>query len=153
MRLDVFDEDDPEQHQMKVLFGFGLYFAFRGSTEHSNLRQDQIYQGTFKPGHEFAGQRFVGVKDMVDKTHQLSVHQNYVCDTSGFMQMPVGGVKDTRLNNFGASLVRYLEKLAPAQVFLYTKPLDEARYKVFCAQGFKNVKYKPKMKRGKIPIA
>ena len=109
--MDVFDENDPDQHQMKILFGFGLYFAFRGSTEHSNLRQEQIYQGTFEPGHEFEGKKYIGVRDMVDKTVQLSVHQSYICDTSGFMRMPVGDVSVTTSNNFGASLVRYLEKL------------------------------------------
>ena len=138
---------------MKILIGFGMYFAFRGCTEHSNLKVCQVYQGKFEEGHEFAGLPFVGVKDMQDKTHKLSVHRSYVRDTSTFMRMPVGDVDDKKSNNFGSSLVRYLKKLAPGQEFLYCHVMKPDRRRSFSRLGLHNVRYEPNRKLGKTPVA
>ena len=49
--LAMFDERDPQQHQMKILFGCGAMFGFRGSSEHTYLELGNIRKGVFPPGH------------------------------------------------------------------------------------------------------
>ena len=53
--LAKFDEQDPRQHQMKLLFGCGIHFGFCGSKEHVFLETSNITHGTFLSGHPFAG--------------------------------------------------------------------------------------------------
>ena len=45
--ISVFDENDPRQHQMKMLFGMGLVFGLQGSSEHTNLEVRNITHGDF----------------------------------------------------------------------------------------------------------
>ena len=45
--LSKFDENDPTQHQMKLLFGCRIMSGFRGSDEHMNLEVRNITQGFF----------------------------------------------------------------------------------------------------------
>ena len=53
--LSKFDENDPRRHQMKILFGCGIYYGFRGSNEHIFLEIANITHGTFSSKHPFAG--------------------------------------------------------------------------------------------------
>ena len=45
LKLSTFDEFVPEQHQMKILFGCGMYLGMRGNLEHSNLYVKNIQRG------------------------------------------------------------------------------------------------------------
>ena len=65
--LSSFDESDPIQHIMKILFGFGIYFGFRGRMEHAKMHVSHIQTGVFEKGHQFEGKRFVGVRTLLDK--------------------------------------------------------------------------------------
>ena len=62
IKLELFDEVDDRQHQMKLLFGCGLYPAFHGSSEHTNFCKQQILFGTYPDTYEnpvLAGKPFV----------------------------------------------------------------------------------------------
>ena len=45
VKLSMFDESDPCQHQMKILFGCGAKFGFRGSKEHVFLELRHVRKG------------------------------------------------------------------------------------------------------------
>ena len=45
--IDKFDERDPSQNQMKLLFGCGIKFGLRGSSEHTYLEVRNITHGFF----------------------------------------------------------------------------------------------------------
>ena len=68
--ISTFDEIDPEQHTIKVLFGCGIYFGFRGRAEHHAIEKDHIGEGIFEEGHRFGGMPFVSVRVMNDKTNR-----------------------------------------------------------------------------------
>ena len=45
--LSIFNETDLRQHMMKVLFDCGLYAAFCGPQEHTQLSKSQLSFGTY----------------------------------------------------------------------------------------------------------
>ena len=53
--------------------GWGL----RGGKEPTYLSINNITSGFFEAGHMYAGQEWFGLEDFTDKTHKLSVHNNY----------------------------------------------------------------------------
>ena len=53
--LSCFDENDPRQHQMKLLFGCGIYFCFQEKNEHVFLEIHNFTHGTFPSTHPFSG--------------------------------------------------------------------------------------------------
>ena len=53
--LSLLDEDDLEQHIIKMLFICGIFFGFRGETEHTMMEVCQITSGVFPPGHKWEG--------------------------------------------------------------------------------------------------
>ena len=53
INLSVFDESDPEEHQIKIMFGCGVYFGLRGNMEHYGLEVRNITHSTFPGQHSF----------------------------------------------------------------------------------------------------
>ena len=72
LKWDVFDKNDPVQHQMKVMGQFGSYFGFRGNGEHTQLRVENIEKGVFPDGHHWERKEFFGIIAMPDKTTKLT---------------------------------------------------------------------------------
>ena len=118
--IDKFDEIDPRQHQMKLLFGCGVKFGLRGSGEHTYLEVRNITHGFFPKNHPFSGYKYYGVSDLQDKTHKLSVNTDYVRDTCNNMRVPVMN-DDRTSDDLGGSIGRYLVKMAPGQIRIYCK--------------------------------
>ena len=119
--LAKFNENDPIQHMMKVLFGCGLYAGFRGNQEHTFFNIKQINQGHYPEKHEnpdLAGLPYISIDNMLDKTNKLSVHNSYLRQTGNSMRFPCDFDDD---NNFGAALVRLVEKMSPGQTCIYCK--------------------------------
>ena len=79
--LAMFDENDPEQHLMKVLFGCGAMFGFRGSAEHTYLELGHIRKGVFPAGHPWEGKTYYGFGGFQSKT------KNYHSATPLFQMM------------------------------------------------------------------
>ena len=122
--LSCFDENDPRQHQMKILFGCGIYFGFRGKNEHVFLEIHNFTHGTFPSTHPFSGYEWYGIENIQDKTHKLSIHKDRVRDTKNCMRVPVMD-NDPTSSDFGGSIKRFLEKLAPGQTRIYCKAIPE----------------------------
>ena len=116
--LSTFDEADPLQHIMKVLFGFGIYCGPRGRMEHTKMRVSHIQTGTFEKGHKYEGKTFMGIRSMIDKKNHLTLHNLYTRDVEELMRMPVLN-DDPTSNDFAGSLLRYLGKLHGSQDRLY----------------------------------
>ena len=105
--LSKFDEDDPRQHQMKLLFGFGTFGAFRGYKEHHELPTAHIKKGVYPSDFEdsnLAGVDYIGITSIgnSDKTMKVSVHNNYTRDTNDIFRFPI--FRDDP-SNFGSSIV------------------------------------------------
>ena len=123
--LSKFDENDPNQHIMKVLFGMGMYCAFRGSTEHSMMTVAQVSIGSYPlshPAENLRGRRKVSIRMNNEKAHKLSVHNNYTRDVRA-LEFPVF---EADPNDFGAAVLRLVEKLDPSQKRLYCYPHKDA---------------------------
>ena len=60
VKLSSFNEDDPREHQMKILFGCGAKFGFRGSQEHVFLELRHVRKGEFEEGHPMEGMEYYG---------------------------------------------------------------------------------------------
>ena len=58
--LSSFDESHPRQYQMKILFGCGAKFGFRGSQEHVFLELSHVRKGEYEPGHPMEGHTYYG---------------------------------------------------------------------------------------------
>ena len=122
--LSKFDESDPRQHQMKVAFGSGIQFGFRGNSKHTFLETYNITQGHFPSHHPFAGYKYIGISDIQDKNIKLSVIQDHVRDMKDHMRTPIMD-DDPTSSDFGGSLKRFMDKLAPGQTRLYCKVIPE----------------------------
>ena len=119
--LTVFDENDPEQHIIKLLFICGIFFGFRGESEHTGLECRRLTSGVFPVGHKWAGCQWFGIDFLIDKSNKLSIHRPYVRsieDTQ--MKVPVIG-NDPKATDPGGCIKRFLEKLSPGQTRLYCK--------------------------------
>ena len=124
IKLEVFDENDPWEHMMKVLFGCGIYAAFRGCSEHVLFSPTTITRGVYPNNYEcqeLAGIHYVEISIFVnDKSHKLSVHQGYSRSTGNSQRFPIDDHCDS---NFGAALWRLKEKMAPGQTRMYCYPI------------------------------
>lgn len=69
--VEVLDQEDPIECQMLILILCGTFFALRGNTEHANLELRNIEYGTYPPDSEFFGLKFIGLHNLLDKSHQL----------------------------------------------------------------------------------
>ena len=140
--LSRFNEADPRQHQMKLLFGFGMYAAFRGIREHVNLSPSHIVQGQFPLQHpvpELAGKPFIAVTCVLDeKTNKLSVNNVYVRDTSNQFRIPVDWSDP---ENFGACVLRFLQKCSPGQDRMYCKVASFPHKQRLIADGYPDAEF------------
>ena len=140
--LSKFDENDLIQHMMKVLFGCGLYAAFRGSAEHTYFSRTQVKFGTYPPNFEnpnLARKRYVAIDNMPkDKTSTLGVNNSYARELGNTMRFPI---IDGDMNNFGGSLERLIEKMSPGQVRIYCRPAGRDRLLEMRNAGFKNAMF------------
>ena len=93
---------------MKLLFGCGIHFGFRGSNEHVNLETSNMTHGSFPSEHPFSGCDWYGVEGLQDKTHKLSVHKDHVRSNVYFMRTPVVN-DDPTSADVGGCIKRYLE--------------------------------------------
>ena len=123
MNFSKFDENDPVQHQIKLLFLMGIKFGLRGSTEPTKLEVRNITHGPFSPGHVFDGHLFYGLDGLIDKTHKLSTNVDYIRETKNAIRVPYMN-DDPFSDDLGGCIKRYLEKLAPGQMRLYCKVGD-----------------------------
>ena len=120
--LSMFNEDDPREHQMKLLFGCGIMFGFRGSDEHTNLEVRNITRGDFASGHPYAGYEYYGIEGLTDKTLKLTSFNSHVRDNTDYMRLPVMD-DDPTSSDLPGSFKRFLTKLAPGQIRIYCKVL------------------------------
>ena len=121
--ISSFDESDPRQHTMKILFGCGSHFGFRGRLEHHALEREHIGKGTFEKDHLYGGMPYVSVQVMNDKTNRITLHNPYLRSTGKLMRIPVLD-NDPTSSCFGGSLLRYLEKMNPDQRWLHCRAVD-----------------------------
>ena len=140
MCISVFDESDPKQHTMKVLFGCGLYFGFRGRMEHHDLLKRNIGTGIFEEGHQFSGMKYVAVRMMNDKTNKITLHNPRERDCGKLMRLPVLN-NDPTSNCFAGSLLRYIEKTDKDQIHLHCRAVPEKNRKVQMNKGLKGFYY------------
>jgi hypothetical protein len=118
--LSKFDKSDPYQHMMKILFGCGVYCMFRGK-EHAGFNISQIKFGNYPRSFEYpnlAGHPYVSIDNLLDKTHRLTVNNNYAWFTSEFLRFPIIPHSPA---DFGASLQRFISKMAPNQTQMYCR--------------------------------
>ena len=138
--LSKFDESDPRQHQMKIAFGCGIKFGFRGISEHTFLEISNITHGEFPSHHPFSGYEYYGIDNIQDKQCRLSVNQDHVRDTKDHMRIPVMD-NDLCSEDFGGSIKRYLNKLAPGQTRFYCKVIPDNLRQVDLSDGTTQVFY------------
>jgi len=123
--ISVFDENDPSQHQMKLLYGCGCKFGLRGNEEHTLLEVRNITRGHFSTQHPWAGSEYYGLEGLTDKTHKLDVHNDHVRENSDYMRLPVLN-DDPWSDCLAGSIKRFLQKLTAGQTRIYCKvvPLE-----------------------------
>ena len=138
--ISAFDESDPRQHTMKILFGCGLYFGFRGRSEHQNLEKEHIGTGIFQKDHAYGGLPYVGVKVMNDKTNRITLHNSYTRDTGKLMRIPVLD-DDPTSSCFGGSLLRYVKKMNNDQRFVHCRSVDVSKRHSQIKRGLKGFYY------------
>ena len=109
-KIDIskFDENDPSQHQMKILFGSGTKFGLRGNSEHTFMEVCNITHGEFPEGHPYEGYEYYGLDNFQDKKHKLGVHTDYVRNTEQFLRIPKEDDNPTS-NCLAGSIERYLK--------------------------------------------
>ena len=131
--LTIFDENNPEQHCMKLLYGLGRVIGCRGG-EYTNFLISQILHGDFAENHEWHGHSWFAINGMTDKTHKLSVHNPHVRKTKNILRFPVlnDGV---RSNDVGGSIERYLKKLGPGQLRFFCHHMSNEQKKRLVEKG------------------
>jgi hypothetical protein len=123
--LSIFDEADPWQHMMKIMFGCGIYCMFR-SKEHAFFNVNQVKFGHYPRTYEYpglAGQPYVSINNLTDKSHRITVNNNHARQTSEFLRFSIN--RDDPAD-WGASTERYMQKLAPGQTRMYCKPASQS---------------------------
>ena len=60
---------------MAVVFTLGYYCALRGSTEHTDLMMENVFEGQYEveDGEEVAGIKYIGVQVPFSKTRELGI--------------------------------------------------------------------------------
>ena len=154
IKLSKFNEMIVQQHMMKVLFGSGLYAAFRGSAEHTFFTRSQIKFGTYPQNFEnskLAGCKWIAIDNIPrDKTAKITVNNSYARDMCNLMRFPI---VENDPDNFGASLARLVNKMSPGQERVYCKPAS-ASYKMSLAErGHPDAEFYPTVVLGEKSIA
>ena len=66
------NRQDPDQLSMLIIILMGCFFCLRGNTEHSDLEISNIESGFYPSNSPFAGFEFIGVTNLLDKSHKLT---------------------------------------------------------------------------------
>ncbi len=139
---------------MKVMFGCGLYAAFRGSAEHTYFSRSQVKRGIYPSNFEnpnLAGHRYIAIDNMPrDKTSKITVNNSYARDMSNLMRFPI---VENDPDNFGGALDRLFEKLSPGQVRMYCKPATAVFKLGLVEKGYPNAEFYPETVLGEKKIA
>ena len=150
----MFDETDLQQHMMKILFGCGLYAAFRGSQEHTQLSRSQLSFGTYPSNfetEELRGKKYVSIANMTnDKTHNLSVSNSYVRSMESHLRFPI---EPCDPSSFGAALERLVAKMGPGQLRLYCKEASPSYKRKMALDGFPGAQMYPNKPLGRSTIS
>lgn len=145
------DRNDPKQMVMLIMLINGCFFALRGNTEHADLSISNIEQGSYPVGHPFFGYDYIGLTNLIDKTHKLSATNSYVRDTKGSMRLPIipedPDSPGTIYHNFIST------KLSPGQTRLLCYPATLSQMQYFMAAGFHTSMYSPSHPLGKNTVA
>ena len=140
--LSKFDEDDLYQHMMKIMFGCGLFAAFRGRTEHTMFYISQIKIGQYPANFEnkeLAGLKYAAIDHMVnEKTNKITINNSYSRGTSHIMRFPI---VEGDPNNFGGALARLMEKFAPGQERVYCKKATPEKRAEWIAKGYPKAEF------------
>ena len=149
--IGCFDENDPEQHLMKVLFGCGAMFGFRGSSEHTYLEVGHIRKGTFPPGHPWEGKTFYGFGGFQHKTKKLSLKHSFVPDDDEHMRVPY--IPDDP-DSLGGAIHRLLPKFTNGQIRFYCKQMSKKQKAKYVRDGgCVNHEFQANVPLGKTKIA
>ena len=140
--LSKFEEKDPLQHIMKVLFGCGLYAAFRGSKEHTFFLKTQVKIGVYPQNFEnpdLVGMRYAAIDHMLsEKACKVTVNNSYARNCGNFMRFPI---VEGDMNNFGGAIERLLKKMHPKQVRMYCKPAPPGKRMEYLNDGYPNAEF------------
>ena len=149
--LAIFDESDPQQHLMKVLFGCGAMFGFRGSAEHTYLELSHIRKGTFPPGHPWEGKVYYGFGGFQYKTNKLSLRHSFVPDDDEHMRVPY---IENDPDSLGGAIHRLIPKFTRGQIRFYCKVMTKKQKEKYVRDGGdKNHCFQPNVHLGKTKIA
>ena len=140
--LSKFDEDNLYEHMMKILFGCGMYAAFRGRKEHTYFYTNQLRVG-FYPNNfenkELVGLKYVAIDHMPDeKCNKITVHNSYSKCTTNFMRFPIMAGDP---NNFGGALHRLMEKFVPGQKRVYCKRATPEKRTEWLEKGYPKAEF------------
>ena len=134
-----FDCDDPAELLQKCLVNFGTKLGFRGNKEHTFLVINQFSKSVFKDGPLKGIPKYDVC--IVDKTHQLSLTNDYVRDSA--FQIPIIP------GSFGGDLEKYFGLKHPNSTRFYTKPLSANQIiRNQKSPDFKFVRYSEKLAMG-----
>ena len=129
----MFDESDPRQHQMKILFGCGAKLGFCGSGEHTYLELMHIRKGVFEEGHPLAGRTYYGFGGFKHKTKKLTLSNCYMNNgDDDLLRVPVIPGNPLCL---GSSIERMIAKFTPGQTRFYCKVMTPKQKKSYVADG------------------
>ena len=150
VKLSMFNEDDPREHQMKILFGCGAKFGFRGYKEHVFLELRHVRKGEFEEDHPMEGITYYGFGGFKDKTHKLSLNNVYLPNDDDLIRCPL--VRNDP-DNLAVSIKRYLEKVTPGQTRFYCKAMPQkGKQQYVRGDGNKNHAFMPNVPLGKTKI-
>ena len=154
IKLELFDEVDDRQHQMKLLFGCGLYAAFRGSSEHTNFCKEQISFGTYPDTYEnpvLAGKPFVCIDNFGnDKTKTITCTNSYSHDTSQVLRFPIE-IENPKC--FGGTVAHYYRKPSPGQSCMYCMIAPKGYRDKMKEDGYPDAAFYPLRQLGRHSIA
>ena len=132
VQLSMFDESDPRQHQMKILFECGAKFGFRGSQEHVFLELSHVRRGEYEAGHPMEGYTYYGFGGFQDKTHKLNLNNVYLPNDDDLMRCPL---VEGDPENLAWSIEKYLDKCTPGQTRFYCKKMSKNAKEKYVSNG------------------
>jgi hypothetical protein len=138
--IEVFNEDNPKQHLMKVGVILGTFLGFQGGKEHADLVTEHLQVGTFEVGHELEGTEYYGLTPKEDSATKLTT-TNPVLQKSEYTHIPIGN--KTHPSSPGGTIWRYLQKIGPGQKCIYYKVASESERLKFGQTGYPQATYSP----------
>jgi len=129
----------------------GSHYGFRGRKEHALLNVSQVVIVTInEPRHKYHGFKCVEVRDLLDKSNKLTIHNHYTRDGK-YLRYPIRDMNDPSDNI--ACIARYLEKISPMQTRFYCKEASPQMKDNFAEMGFPKAAMSPKQPLGENKVA